>query len=284
MKGINSLRKATKAMELTASSQIASAMEKMQRSEEYFSIVFKNLTDMSDYVKNSNHVYIKTRDIKKTCIVLIGADRGFAGGYHSNLWKEARSVSKDKDVLYYPIGKKAREFVKKRNFKFVCPEEELTGSVGRLTIKDIKFMADIFAKQYREGIWDELIIIYTQFDTILQQTATNIKVMPIANRLVSQAEPGELISVLYEPSIEAVLESLVPQFIFGLLYGAITQAYASETAARKMAMDTANKNSEELIEKLKLYYNRVRQEEITQELSEIVGASRSRGGNSNNDE
>lgn len=283
MRGINSLSKATKAMELTANSQISAAIDKMQRSEEYFSVVYERLLDMSKFVKNSNHIYIRQREIKKTCIVLIGADRGFAGGYHSNLWKELRSITNDKDVLFYPIGKKAKEYVKKRKLNFVCPESELTGSVGRLMIKDIKIIADIFAKQYRESLWDELIIVYTQFDSILQQTATNIKVLPIANRLSSQAEPGELISVLYEPSVEAVLDALVPQFIFGLLYGAITQSFASETAARKMAMDTANKNSKELIEKLKLYYNRVRQEEITQELSEIVGASRSKGGNDNNE-
>lgn len=272
LKSIKSISKATKAMELMASLKMSAAIERMERSEEYFSEVHNSLHDVALSVKGLNHPFTKQREIKKTCIAIISAERGFCGGYNSNLINQVKLEMDKKDAIFLPLGKKAKNFILKNNLSLINNYEQYNQPIDKFSMKDLRYLSFELTNQFKEKLWDELIIVYTHFHSMVTQTPVSLKILPLFDDNTKEVNSRN--SILYEPSMETVLDNLVPKFIFGLIYGAITQAYASEIAARKMAMDTANKNAKELIDLLQIQFNRLRQEQITQELSEIIGSSK----------
>ncbi len=268
IKSVESTRQITKAMELVASSKMRRAKERVERTQPQFSLLYKTISDIASRNRDLSSPYVRARKQDHACVVVIAGDRGLAGGYNSNVFKAAGALMEGlPSPIVVPIGKKAGEFYGKRSYEIL---DNAQMSVDELGMAQIYKVADHLCRQYKAGRFDSLYVVYTTFVSALTQEPAVIQVFPISAVGNAGAKKSE---ILYEPSAEAVFEKIVPQYVAGLLNGAVAESYASEQAARRNAMESATDNADEMIEQLGLSYNRARQGAITQEITEIVAGA-----------
>ncbi|MEG0769436.1 MAG: ATP synthase F1 subunit gamma [Ruthenibacterium sp.] len=270
IKSVESTMQITKAMEMVASSKLRRAKERAEHARPYFNALHETLHDIAYGNTDFSSPYVQMREIKKTCYVMIAGDRGLAGGYNTNVFKTVTAHMADKSVCVLPIGKKAVEYCLRHGYEMVSDAYVTAEDVG---IGDCFAVAQLLCNLYTERKFDALYMGYTNFVSMLSQQPAILKVLPIRyERKQAKNSPEALI--MYEPSCESVFNGIVPEYVGGLLYGALAESVASELGARRTAMDSASKNANDMIEHLSLQYNRARQGSITQEITEIVaGAS-----------
>ena len=206
--------------------------------------------------------------MKKVAYIVIAGDRGLAGGYNSNILKLVQSRIAGQEAVVLPIGKKAVDFFRSRKIEMLSESHAVA---AEMSIGDCFSVAKQLSKAFRSGEFDEVYVAYTTFVSVLSQTPTVMQLLP----LVRETRPQEGISqdFLYEPDCTEVFEQIVPEYLGGILYGALCESRASEQAARRTAMDSATSNAEDMIADLSLKFNRARQAAITQEITEIVAGS-----------
>ncbi|MFV0414410.1 MAG: ATP synthase F1 subunit gamma [Oscillospiraceae bacterium] len=266
MRGIQSTGKITKAMGLVASSKLGKAKDKVARSRPYFQILYKTLTDISSLNRDFSSPYTEIRTIKNSCFIVIGGDRGLAGGYNANIFKQAEATMRGKNAFIVPIGKKTIEYFERSKHRIFSKNYANIEKIGVGKCFEISHrLCDAFITKE----FDEIYLVYTNFVSMLDQQPAALHLLPLTK--ATACVHREV--VLYEPSAEAVYNAIVPEYLAGLLYGALCEALASELGARHTAMDSASKNAEEIMEKLTLQYNRARQSAITQEITEIVAGA-----------
>ena len=270
IKSVESTMQITKAMQLVASSKLRKAKARAEAVEPFFDSLYETMCDISnDSVFTS--VFSKSGDIHCTLIIVIAGDRGLAGGYNSNVLKAAlerkEELSKEGTVKFLTIGKKAVEFFDKREADVVSKHQQIAET---LTIYDAMDISNEIIKLFKDKTIDSVELFYTTFISALVQEPRTIKVLPV-DIPEDQDRPKSL--TIYEPSPESVFDGLIPQYITGILYGAIVESFASEQASRRNAMESASDNATDMIDNLSLQYNRARQAAITQELTEIVSCS-----------
>lgn len=281
IKSVQSTMQITKAMELVASSKLRRAKERAENSRPYFEKLYSTLKDIANGNTDFSSVYAKGNLNTKPCFVLLAGDRGLAGGYNANVFKRFEEIRKGQDCVVLPIGKKALEYVKRKQIPCLT---ETFAELANIKVSGCFDIAKMLCKAFKDGEIGSIELVYTKFISMLTQRPEGVPLLPLKD-LVSEAsdktgnateevgKPRELI--LYEPSAEVVFERIVPEYLAGVIYGAICEAAASELAARRTAMESATGNAEEMLENLNLYYNRARQAGITQEITEIVGGAES---------
>lgn len=266
IKSVSSTMQITKAMELVASSKLKKARMRAENARPYFDIITEAMH--SAMSTNKNSIWTKSRDIKNTTHIVIAGDRGLAGGYNSNILKLAKSnINENAHIIC--VGKKSSDFFKKAEDKFLDISE-------KLTYADAADIGKIALDKFISGDTDEVYLYYTQLVSPLVQDAKMIKLLPLKQD-TNRESTGTLAE--YDPSPEAVLASIIPMYLSGVIYGAITESFASEQAARRIAMENATDNASDVIDNLSLIYNRARQGAITQEISEIVAGASSSNNN-----
>lgn len=272
IKSVQGTMQITKAMELVASSKLRRAKQRVENSRPYFTTLHKTLTDIAASNREFTSPYVKERPVKNTCYVIIAGDRGLAGGYNSNVFKLVAAHAGDKNYCVLPVGKKALELYQHKGIAVVSTA---FGEVADLSVSDCFEMARILSEQYLEGAFDEIYVVYTNFVSMLSQSPAALKVLPFTAPTEEEKEAARSNHslILYEPDSETVFNEIIPEYISGIIYGAMCESVASELAARRTAMDSATKNASEMIDRLNLYYNRARQAAITQEITEIVAGS-----------
>ena len=268
IRSMESTKQITKAMEMVAASKLRRAQAQVLSARPYF----ETLSDTIDQIVETNQeftsAYLTSRPVKKTAWIVIAGDRGLAGGYNSNVLKLAHSRMEGKDVTVLPVGKKAADFFRSRN----C--EILTDSYAEaedVSVGDCFSMAKLLCKQYLAGDVDEVYVAYTNFISVLSQVPAALQILPLLRQ--DSEEKAAAGDILYEPDSSTVFDAIIPEYVGGMLYGALCESRAAEQAARRTAMDSATKNADEMIEDLSLKYNRARQAAITQEITEIVAGS-----------
>ena len=270
IKSVQSTMQITKAMELVASSKLRKAKERAEVCRPYFQTMHKTLADIAQGNTDFSSVYARESSNEKRCYVLIAGDRGLAGGYNTNLFKCLEAASKGKDFSILPIGKKAVEYAKRNGFTCVT---ESFGEIAEISVADCFEMANLICGEFKKGSFGHIDLCYTRFISMLSQQPDAIPVLPLTD-LTADADTRKIRDlILYEPDANEVFEAIVPEYLAGLIYGAVCESVASELAARRTAMEAATSNAEEMIEKLNLHYNRARQASITQEITEIVGGA-----------
>ncbi len=269
IKSVESTMQITKAMELVASSKLRRAKEKAENARPYFTELHETLSNIAYSNTDFSSPYVTKREIKKTCYIMIAGDRGLAGGYNSNIFKTVAAHSENKNICILPIGKRAVEYCKRRDYELVTEEFAIAQDVS---LGDCFTIGKMLCKMYIKGEIDDIFIGYTNFVSILTQEPAVLKVLPINFMRESAKNKAEAL-IMYEPSCESVYNAIVPQYVGGLLYGALAESSASEFGARRTAMDAASNNAKEMIDKLSLQYNRARQSSITQEITEIVAGA-----------
>ena len=201
--------------------------------------------------------------------IVIAGDRGLAGGYNSNILKLVQAEIQDKDATVLPIGKKAVDFFKSKNVPALTEQyEEAAG----ISIGDCFSNAKQLSKAFLAGEFDEIRVAYTDFVSVLSQTPQSMRLLPLGKPEQQEADQRSSL-ILYEQDSEEVFASIIPEYLGGILYGALCESRASEQAARRAAMDSATQNADDMIADLSLKFNRARQAAITQEITEIVAGS-----------
>lgn len=274
IRSVESTMQITKAMELVASSKLRRAKENVEQSRPYFTILKQTLGGIARGNTDFTSVFTQQREVKRTCYIVIGGDRGLAGGYNANIFKAVSEHIGEADVTILPIGKKSLEFFRRRGYDIVSDEFPLAGDIS---VSDCFAMAQLLTKKYLAEEFDEVYICYTVFVSMLTQAPRIDRILPLANDEV-QEEADEALSkakglILYEPSASAVYAAIVPGYLQGVIYSAMCESVASEQGARRTAMDAASRNASDMIDALSLRYNRARQGAITQEITEIVAGA-----------
>jgi F-type H+-transporting ATPase subunit gamma len=296
IKSVGSTMQITKAMELVASSKLRRAKGKALNARPYFKEQVRILTEISqsrfiDTAFTKKREESETGDSdKKILYIVIAGDRGLAGGYNSGIFKLVAAKQGQTKPKVIAIGKKAVEHFDKRNYDIVSRHIGLAENIKSGYCSDI---ANTAIKLFLDGEVDEVKLFYTRFVSSMVQEPAVMPLLPIdAEHFVEpdtmkDAEPQKPKSsddsetpkakppkdVCYDPTPEAVFNRVVPSFLMSIVQCAINESFASEQCARRIAMENASDNAEEMIENLSLLYNRARQEKITNEINEIVGGA-----------
>ena len=269
IKSVQSTMQITKAMELVASSKMRHAKERALGARPYFNALYQTITRLAGATRGSESVYTRPREVKNSLYIVIAGDRGLAGGYNTNLFKTVAEHMDGKVVCVLPIGKKAVEYCAHRGLETVT---DAYATAEDVSLGDCFSIARMLCGQFRKGAFDALYVGYTNFVSMLSQQPAVLKMLPIRYERREAKNTAESLTI-YEPSSEAVYDAIVPEYVGGLLWGAMAESVASEQGARRTAMDAASKNAGDMIEDLSLKYNRARQGAITQEITEIVAGA-----------
>ncbi len=271
IKSMESTKQITKAMEMVAASKLRGAQERVLASRPYFEILYDTMHDIAQANTDLDSAFTHPPRGEKTCYVVIAGDRGLAGGYNNNVLKMALSLMEGHESVVLPIGKKAHEFFRLRNIPIV---NSLYGIAEDVNAGECFTMANGLAKAFLAGEFDQVVLCYTGFVSVLTQNPASLPLLPLSIVATEPKKPAPSRQLtLYEPSSVSVFNAIVPEYLGGLIYGALRESICSEQAARRTAMDSATKNAEEMIDGLSLQYNRARQGAITQEITEIVAGA-----------
>ena len=271
IRSMESTKQITKAMEMVAASKLRRAQAQISNSRPYFEILYSTIQDITRANKDFSSPYLKEREVKKVMYLVIAGDRGLAGGYNSNILKLVQAEIQGKDAVVLPIGKKAVDFFKAKNVPVLTESYAEAASVG---IGDCFSISKQLSKAFLSGEFDEVYVAYTNFVSVLSQVPATMQLLPLKKpEPKDEAEEKRHCDTIYEHEAEEVFAAIVPEYLGGILYGALCESRAAEQAARRSAMDSATQNADEMIADLSLKFNRARQAAITQEITEIVAGS-----------
>ena len=269
IRSMESTKQITKAMEMVAASKLRRAQAQVLASRPYFESLYATINDIVDSTRDFSSPYLIARPVKKILYIVIAGDRGLAGGYNSNVLKLVQAEIEGKDATVLPIGKKSVDYF--RSHKVPTFTETYAEAAG-IGIGDCFSIAKQLSKAYLAGEFDEIRVAYTNFVSVLSQIPASLQLLPLIRQETGR-EGSVSSDIIYEPNSTEVFEAIIPEYLGGILYGALCESRASEQAARRTAMDSATQNAEEMIADLSLQFNRARQAAITQEITEIVAGS-----------
>ncbi len=268
---VKNTQKITNAMKMVAAAKLRRAEDAIVAARPYSDKMRDVLLSLAARTEDSAHPMLETREVKKILLVLVTADRGLCGAFNSSLNRRAEAFVREmkangKTVDLLTVGRKANDYFRRR-------EVNLAGAFSNVMNNVDYDLAEKIADQgiglFMEGEYDEVYILYNQFKTAVTQIVTLKKILPVS----PEEEVGRRREYLYEPSEEELLSDILPRYIKTQVYTGLLDSVASEHGARMTAMEAATSNADEMIHKLTLKLNRLRQESITTELMEIVGGA-----------
>lgn len=269
MRSVESTTKITRAMELVATSKLKRAKEQLENARPFFDGLYKAMVNIATENKEFDSVFTKKNKSEDALYIVIAGDRGLAGGYNSNILKIATGkIDREKDRVI-AIGNKAKDYMKRNGYNV---ELERVAAAENLAFDDMSDIAQVVIGLYRNKKVGQVHIVYTDYLSTLTQEAMSKQILPLDFKTAEKSE-GVTQLIEYDPDQETVFDNIIPTYVTGILYGALVDAYAAENAARRNAMEAANDNAKEVIEKLDLTYNRMRQGAITQEITEITNGA-----------
>jgi F-type H+-transporting ATPase subunit gamma len=287
IKSVESTKKITRAMELIAASRIIKAQQRAGAAAPYARELTRAVSAVATYSNVDHALTTEPEQSDRAAVLVVTSDRGLAGAYSSSVLREAEGLveklkAEGKQVDVYVSGRKGEAFYRFRGRPIVKawtghsdqPEYDVAREIGRTLIS--AFLSGEAEGGNDDGEFpgvDEVHLVYTRFRSMLVQQPTAVRLLPleVVEGIEAPAEDEVLPLYEFEPSAEAVLDGLLPQYVQSRIWAALLQAAASELAARQKAMKSATDNASELIKKYKRIANQARQAGITQEISEIVG-------------
>lgn len=272
IKSVESTMQITKAMELVASSKLRHAKERAEQAVPFFNLLYETMSEVASEAVGFHSAYTELRESGAALLVVMAGDRGLAGGFNINVFRLADQRIREleaegREVILMTVGKKASEHYAKSANRVLGTFDNVA---EKMTTYTALHMAEHIVHLFDQGHLALVEVFFTNMVSPLSQEARQMQVIPVPNL---ERNPGVQSLTHYEPSPEAVFDSLIPQYLAGILYCTVVDTYASEQAARRMAMENATDNAQEMIDDLSLKYNRARQASITQELTEIVSGA-----------
>ncbi|MCG7205981.1 MULTISPECIES: F0F1 ATP synthase subunit gamma [Streptomyces] len=282
IRSVTATKKITKAMEMIAASRVVKAQRKVRASAPYATELTRAVTAVGTGSNTKHPLTTEAESPTRSAVLLLTSDRGLAGAFNSNAIKAAEQLTarleaEGKEVDTYIVGRRGLAHYNFRERKVV---ESWAGFTDEPSYADAKKVAapliEAIETETADGGVDELHIVYTEFVSMMTQTALDARLLPLRLEEVAEENPakGEILPLYdFEPSAEDVLDALLPRYVESRIYNALLQSAASKHAATRRAMKSATDNAGELINTLSRLANAARQAEITQEISEIVGGA-----------
>ncbi|MBX9422894.1 MULTISPECIES: F0F1 ATP synthase subunit gamma [Streptomyces] len=282
IKSVTATKKITKAMEMIAASRVVKAQRKVQASTPYATELTRAVTAVATGANDKHPLTTEAENPVRAAVLLLSSDRGLAGAFNSNAIKAAEKLTaklegEGREVAVYVVGRRG---IAHYNFRERKLAGTWTGFTDQPSYGDAKTIAapliEAIEKDTAEGGVDELHIVYTEFVSMMTQTAVEARLLPLSlDEVAKEAGGTDTLRPLYdfEPSAEDVLDALLPRYVESRIYNALLQSAASKHAATRRAMKSATDNAGDLINNLSRLANAARQAEITQEISEIVGGT-----------
>ena len=270
IKSVSNIKQITRAMELVSTSKLRKSRKQLELTRPYYNTVESSIREILANTKGVKYDLLERREVKNRLIIVLTSDRGLAGGYNINVIRKAESYIDDKvGTKFILVGVEAREYFKRRYDGIV---EEFSYISEEPSYNNAAKIGSICYDLYRKKEIDEVLLVYTHFSTVLSLVPSMVKLLPAESIEKEGNMENRLIE--YEPSAEEVLNRLVKDYISITIFGAMIESAASEQASRRNSMKNATDNANDMLESLSLRFNRARQAQITQEITEIVSGAK----------
>jgi F-type H+-transporting ATPase subunit gamma len=274
IKSVENTRKITKAMEMVAASKMRKAQDRMLKARPYGEKIRRVAAHLSHALSEYRHPFLEKRDqIKKVGIILVTSDKGLCGGLNTNVLRQLVNKMREIEgrnvkVQLTAIGSKGLAFLQRNGADLVS---EVTGLGDNPHIDSLIGPIKVQIDAFNAGEIDELHVAYTRFVNTMRQEPVVEQLLPLSGDAVGSAKTSW--DYVYEPDAKSVIDDLLVRYLEALVYQSVAENIASEQSARMVAMKAASDNAKNVIEELKLVYNKTRQAAITKELSEIVSGA-----------
>ncbi len=290
IKSVNSTKQITHAMQLVASAKLRKTREKADARRAYTKHMIECMHIIAEGIQgDSQNIFLKNNGADKDLYIVVTSDKGLAGGFNSNLLKFASAeIAKSENAAVCAVGHKALDYFARRKTEVVAsyigeseaPELTLARNIGTA-------VTSMFIEEKVNNVY----IIYNRFVSVMSQTPEIVKLLPLSGDGLNESDKVDTVAyteglnidnekvdslksvMCFEPDAESLADWLIPKYFDNAIYGALLESAAGELAARRMAMENATDNADELIGDLTLQYNRARQGAITQELTEIISGA-----------
>jgi F-type H+-transporting ATPase subunit gamma len=287
IRAVKNTQQITKAMKMVAASKLRRAQERITNARPYAQQMQRVLSSVASRVDPSIHPLLMTREARtdgKTLVIVVSADKGLCGSFNTNIIKAAGAfvLGSSNACVLGLVGRKGRDFFGRRGFTVLF---EQIGIFQKLRYADAQQIAQTSVDAFIKGEVDRVVLVYNEFRSVMSQRVVVDQLLPIARSAVESVTSGQAASVasmtnmvadidyLYEPAPQEIFDQLLPRYVEVQVYRALLESNAAFFAAQMTAMDTATKNSAEMIGDLTLYMNKVRQATITREIIEVVSGA-----------
>ena len=270
IKSVQSIQQVTRAMKMVAAAKLRKSQERMEQARPYARRLEEIIQSLLPDVDRNMLDLLDVRDVKRQAFVVVTSDRGLAGSFNTTIIKktekEISAIGKDKCELFC-VGRKGRDHFKKRDYQIVKDHIEFWND---LNYNDAIEIGQGVIQRFLSKEVDEIRVVYNYFQSMGSQKTMVETLLPLTFSQTDSDNPADRI---YEPSKEQIVKSLIPRHLNIQMWKYLLESYASEQAARMVAMENATENSGEMIRDLKLQFNKARQASITTEMLEIVGGA-----------
>jgi F-type H+-transporting ATPase subunit gamma len=289
IRSAGSIKKITKAQEMIATSRIAKAQARVEAARPYDREITNMLTELASASALDHPLLVQRENPRRAGVLVVSSDRGLAGAYNANVFRRSEELfsllrEEGKEPVLYTVGRKALSYYSFRNWDVTeswtgfseRPEYEHAQEIGKTLVDAFMAGADDEGDDAgADGILglDELHIVFTEFRSMLSQSAIARRIAPMVVEYSEEEDNTVHTLFSFEPSAETLFDALLPRYVSTRIFAAMLEAAASESASRRRAMKSASDNADDLIKDLTLMANRERQSQITQEISEIVGGA-----------
>lgn len=268
IENVKSTQQIIKAMDMIASTKLHKVKAQLEGVRPIYNELKRIVESLGSSEKAQKHIFYKTSEVKNSLYIVLTSNRGFSGGYNANIMSTAlKHMNMGKNEKILVVGSKGHEYFKKK-------EKNIIRTVTDIADAQVYYASESIAnwaiELYLSGEVEEVFIAYTQFVNVLNYKPYVDRLLPVETKDIDLEDSND---IKYEPDIKTFIDHLIPLYIHMSIFRAFSESHTSEQAARMVNMNSAYKNSEEVIEKLTRMYNRQRQAAITQELSEIVGST-----------
>ncbi len=288
IRSAGSIKKITKAQEMIATSRIAKAQDRVEKARPYAAEITNMLTNLAAESALDHPLLVERENPRRAAVLVVSSDRGLCGAYNANVFRQSEELfallrEEGKTPILYVVGRKALSYYSFRNWKIT---DSWAGFSEKPTYENAQEIASTLVDAFNAGAddegdepgpdgilgVDELHIVFTEFKSMMSQTALALRIAPMVVEYVEE-DTGPRTLFSFEPDATSLFETLLPRYVTTRIFAALLESAASESASRRRAMKSASDNADDLIRDLTLQANRERQAQITQEISEIVGGA-----------
>ena len=271
IKAVKNTEQITKAMKMVAAARIKKAEDVLKAARPYAKLLKEVVQDLTGGMDDVAHPLMTSRPVARTAYLVVTSDKGLCGAYNNNLLKLAWSTfgaASPESYELIQVGSKGDKFLRRRKIKM---ERSITGWTPSFALA--QELANLLTDWFLEGRVDEVKIIYSQSISAVNQKPTVERILPLSKEAVSDAPPSGGSSFAFEPSAEVALNILLPRYLQNIIYRILAESRVSELGARLKSMSAATDNANKLAGELTLQFYRIRQDNITKEILEIVGGA-----------
>jgi F-type H+-transporting ATPase subunit gamma len=272
VRSVKNTQQITKAMKMISAAKLRRAQDRALAARPYGAMLQQMLANVAEAAgqnpDSGGHPLLAVRPEKKVLMIVVSADRGLAAAFNTNLLKMAQRFvqeNQDKELMVEAIGRKGRDYFRKRGMKI---SGEYLDMMKQLSVEYADKIAESVIERFSTGEVDAVYLFTNEFKSVMASNLSQTRLLPI-----EVPTSAASVDYIYEQKPEALLGSLLPKYVKGQIYRALLESVAAEHAARMTAMDAASSNASDMIDKLTLYMNRVRQASITREIIEIVSGA-----------